>query len=66
MLERKLQMPSATNRLSGCEREVEDCFRLLKTELNPEDRLAIQRRLAHAQKILREIEDEILLLSLIE
>ena len=59
-------MPSETNRLAGCECEVEDCLRLLKTELKPEDRLAIQRCLEHAQKMLREIEDEMLLLSLIE
>jgi hypothetical protein len=50
-----------TNQIAGCQRDVEDCLRLLKMELTPEDRIAVQRRLDDARRTLREIEDGTLL-----
>jgi hypothetical protein len=50
------------NQLAGCKREVEDCCRLLDSDLSVNDRVAVLRRLQHAQQLLRELEDEMLLL----
>ena len=53
------------NQLAGCKREVEDCRRLLESNLTPVDRAATLRRLKEAENQLRELEDEALI-SLIE
>lgn len=58
-------MQEKQNQLAACKREIDDCQYLLKTSLQPNDRVALLRRLEQAELQLREIEDEILL-SLME
>jgi hypothetical protein len=54
-------MQQEPNQLGGCRREVDDCCRLLTTELSPQDRIAVLRRIQVAREQLRELEDELLL-----
>ena len=58
-------MREKQNQIAVCKREIDDCQCLLKTSLQPNDRIALLRRLEQAEQQLREIEDEILL-SLME
>jgi hypothetical protein len=58
-------MMETTRQLAGCQREVEDCHRLLAGRLSANDRRATLRRLEEARRLVRELQDE-LLLSLME
>jgi hypothetical protein len=53
--------PPESDQLAGCRHEVEDCLRILQMGLTVGDRIAVMRRLEHAQMMLRQIEDEMLL-----
>jgi hypothetical protein len=58
-------MTEVSSQLAGCQREIDDCRRLLTTPLDVNDRRATLRRLEEARRLVRELEDE-LLLSLME
>ena len=58
-------MNEVSLQLAGCQREVDDCQRLLASQLNTNDRRATLRRLEEARRLVRELEEE-LLLTLLE